>query len=101
MSGTAEKPEVTFHRNIRCKYSRGLADLEDPETLDRCGLGPDEVSVLMWVRDALNLALPNAKMDALHYPCGPWHFDYIDADESGAESFAGGGYSFIGLTIPM
>lgn len=101
MSGTPEPPEATFHRNIRGRYPRGWADLEDPKTLDRCDLRTDEVSVLVLVRDALNLALPNAKMDALHYPCGPWHFDYIDADESGAESFAGDGYSFIGLTIPM
>ena len=98
MSGT---PEVMFHRTVRAKYPRGWADFSNPDTLERCDLGPNEVAVLALVREALNLALRNAKLDPLHHHCGPWHFDYIDAEESSAESFSSEDYSFIGMTVAM
>jgi hypothetical protein len=94
-------PEVLFHRNIRNRYPNGLADLACTDVLDRFALAADEASWLVLVRDALNGALSEAKMNALHFPFGILYFDYIDAHESSAESFSGDGCSFIGLTIPM
>jgi len=94
-------PEVLFHRNIRDKYPRGLADLSEPGTLKRFDLTPNELSVLALVRDSLNPALAEAKITELHHPSGHWHLDYIDADTPSAESFTGDHHAFIGLTIPL
>lgn len=59
------------------------------------------MSDLVSIRDILNPALANAKITTDHVPCGPFYFDYIDADDENAYSFSGDGYSFIGVTIPL
>ena len=93
--------EVLFDRHVRGKYPRGWADIQGPEALERLGLTSEQVTLMVFVRDAMNGALANAKMVQDHVVTGPYHFDYIDSDQQSAYAFTGGDHSFIGLTTGM
>jgi hypothetical protein len=93
--------EVRFDRQVRERYPRGWADLEGADALGRLGLTVEHVRLMVFVRDAMNGALANAKMVPGHVVNGPYYFDYIDSEQQGACAFTEGDRSFIGLTIGM
>lgn len=95
-------PEVLFHRYFQSRPGLlrhgylGKADLDRlrPETLP----GSLLESLQGMLNDALrheNTAIPE------HIDHDPFHFDYVDSAEPNALAFCSGGYSFIGVTIPL
>jgi hypothetical protein len=96
-------PEVVFHRFFTQSLSLaerqhywGRADLE------RLPISTSELSLLPAIQASLNDALHNEAMDVPdHVPHHTFHCDYIDSDVPNAGAFSYGGYSFIGITIPL
>jgi hypothetical protein len=91
-------PEVLFHRYFqelgpleRGKY-RGKHDLK--------GLEPF-APLLVGIQEALNEGLNEEHEAPQHINCRPFYFDYVDSTVQNARAFRYGGYSFVGITIPL
>lgn len=97
-------PEVLFHRYFQ-KAARHPADrtaYKGKQDLDDRALGPTLAAFLRDVQDALNETLRNEKQNVPeHVNHDPFHFDYIEGTVSNALAFRSGGYSFIGITMPL
>lgn len=97
-------PEVLFHRYFQnpaksqaCRIAyKGKQDLDSRE------LSPTLAAFLREIQCALNKALRNEKQNVPeHVDHYPFHFDYIEGTVSNALAFPYGGYSFIGITMPL
>lgn len=98
---TLQHPEVLFHRYFQTELNyterqifRGKADVYE--------LADAESELLLSVQQVLNRALANERADDPdRSPDDRFHFDYIDSDSLNALAFCHGGYSFIGMTMPL
>jgi hypothetical protein len=97
-------PEVSFHRHFQnpARHPDDRLAYRGKQDLDDRALGPTLAAFLRDVQDALNEALRNEKQNVSeHVNHHPFHFDYIEGTVSNALAFRSGGYSFIGITMPL
>lgn len=95
-------PEIQFHRFFqkRPKRERERELYRGKADLNRARLNLP-VTLLLELQAMFNAALASEAQVPQHFDHCPFHFDYIDSDEPNALAFCWGGYSFIGVTIPL
>ena len=95
-------PEIVFDRFFRSK-DLGPADRQNyrgKKDLDL--LQPAVRSLLVSIQGMLNEELRNEKKNVpRHVDHPPFHFDFVDSAIPNAVAFLCGGFSFIGITMPL
>jgi hypothetical protein len=105
----AVPPEVVFSRFFQehFPYNPPVRP-EDPDSRlyrgrdDLSGLPPVLQETLRGIQEDFNKVLRSEKRGVPeHVDPPPFHFDYVDSSVQNAIAFRYGGYSFIGITIPL
>lgn len=88
--------DVIFHRYLQQQSNSVRAHYRGKYDLSGASIS-DFQSLLLLLQIALNEALAQPDKNVPHhFPCLPFHVDYIDADVENAIAFQYEDYSFIG-----